>query len=151
MEALNTANDSELSEQTDLEGVIKQFQRWRAGRQKIERIPEALWRAAASLYPRYSVFRIARSLRLDFVDIRDRIHPNRKPSRGLKRKGAVAAGTHSDRLHFMELPAASPAGLSECSVKLKDGHRGTRITIRLKASGVGPLLEMLRGLWKRAE
>jgi len=149
MEALSSATDS-LSAQTDLEGVVKQFQRWRSGRQKIERIPEALWQAAASLYPRYSVFHIARALHLDFVDIRDRIHPNRKQNlRGLKGKGAWAAGTEGDRLHFMELPAALPAGLSECSVKLKDGPRGTRITMRLKGSGVGPLLEILRGLWTR--
>jgi hypothetical protein len=150
MEALNTAKDS-LSEQLELEQVVKKFQQWRAGRQKLERIPEVLWQAAASLYPRYSVFCIARALRLDFVDIRDRIHSKRKQSCGLKRKGAMARGAHSQGLHFMELPAAAAAGGSECSVKLKDGPRGTQITIRLKGSGIGPLLESLGGLWKRSE
>lgn len=148
MEALSSATDS-FSAQRDLEGVVKEFQRWRSSRRKIERIPEVLWQAAASLYPRYSVFHIARALHLDFVDIRDRIHHNRKQNlRRLKGKGG-AAGTDGDGLHFMELPAALPAGLSECTVKVKDGPRGTRITMRLKGSGVGPLLEILRGLWTR--
>jgi hypothetical protein len=150
MEALNTTHDA-LIDEAELEGVVKQFEQWRASRRKIERIPEPLWQAAASLYPRYTVFRIARALRLDFVDLRDRIHPKGRRNRSLNRKGAVGAGSEVDGLHFMELPAAPIAGLSECSVRMKDGPGGTRITIRLKGAGVGQLLEMLRGLWSRAQ
>ena len=150
MEAVNTAHEAPIDEQ-ELEEVVQQFQRWRAGRQRIERIPEALWRAAASLYPRYAVHRIARGLRLNFVDLRDRINPKGKVKRALNRKGAAGARSTSDGLHFMELPAAPVAGLSECSVNVKDGPRGTRIRIRIKGVGVGQLLQILRGLWSRAQ
>jgi len=148
MEAHNTAHDALIDTQ-ELEGVVQQFQRWRANRRKMERIPEALWQAAASLYPRYPVHHIARALGLDFVGLRDRINPKGKENRSLNRKGA--ARPKGVGLHFMELPATPVAGLSECSVKVKDGPRGTRITIRLKGAGVGQLLQMLRGLWSRAQ
>ena len=150
MEALNTRQDGPIGE-AELAGVVQQFQRWRASRHKIERIPEALWQAATSLYPRYTVCRIARALRLDFVDLRDRIHPKGRKSRRLNDKGAFGGGFEADGLHFMELPAAAVAGLSECRVKVKDGPRGTRITIRLKGAGVGQLLQTLRGLWSRPQ
>jgi hypothetical protein len=131
----------------DLQHVIHQFQQWRGGRQKIERIPEPLWQAAASLYPRYSVFRIARALRLDFVDIRDRIHGNRKQGRGLKPTRGAATGSATDGLHFMELPAATVSSGEECQLQVRIGPRGTRMSIRLKGAGVGQMLERLRGLW----
>mgnify|MGYP001198447607 FL=1 len=63
MKALNTTHDAAVSE-PELAGVIQQFQRWRASRGRMEKIPDALWHAASSLYPRYTVFRIARALRL---------------------------------------------------------------------------------------
>jgi len=150
MEAINATFDAQGSE-PELAGVINQFQRWRSNRRKIERIPEALWRAAASLYPRYSVCQIARALRLDFVDLRDRIHPTRKVKRAPQRKGVVGTRSEMDGLHFMEIPAAPTAGVSECSVKVKDGPRGARLTIRLKGAGVAQLLQTLRGLWSRAQ
>src|SRR5271157_5265532 len=90
----------------DLQHVIYQFQQWRVGRQKLGRIPEPLWQAAASLHPRYSVFRIARALRLNFNDMRDRIHGKRKLVGVQKQSRSVVAEPEADRLHFVEMPAA---------------------------------------------
>jgi hypothetical protein len=114
----------------------------------MERIPEALWHAAVALYPRYNVNKIARALRLDFVDVRDRIRPQAKAPGRVNRKSTPAS---VERLHFMELPAAAVGGSqSECHLKVRNGRRGMRITLRLKGSGVGQLLETLRGLWGTA-
>ena len=125
--------------------VVNRFQEWRRSRTKIERIPEALWHAAVALYPRYSVFRIARALRLNFVELRDRVRPKAKASGRVNRKSTPAS---VQRLHFMELPAAAGGGgQSECQLRVRKGRRGTRITLRFKGSGVGQLLETLRGLW----
>jgi hypothetical protein len=132
---------------SDLQHVIYQFQQWRVGRQKLERIPEPLWQAAASLHPRYSVFRIARSLRLNFNDMRDRIHGKRKLVRGQKHSRSAVAGAESDRLHFVEMPAAAVADGEECQLKVRIGAGGIRMNIRLKGAGVGQMLERLRGLW----
>jgi hypothetical protein len=126
-----------------LAAVVNRFHQWRGSRAKIERIPEALWQAAGALYPRYSVFRIARALRLNFVELRDRVRPKAKATRRVNRKNTPSS---VERLHFMELPAAAVGG-GECHLKVRKGRRGTRVTLRFKGSGVGQLLETLRGLW----
>jgi hypothetical protein len=132
-----------------LAAVINRFRQWRRSRTKAERIPEALWCAAVALYPRYSVFRIARTLRLNFVELRDRARPEAKANGRINRKSTPAS---VQRLHFMELPAAAVGGgQSECQLKVRNGRRGTRITLRLKGSGIGQLLETLRGLWGAAQ
>lgn len=142
MEAINVAQGALVVER-ELAGLVKQFQEWRTNRGKVERIPEALWQAAVALYPRYSVFRIARALRLNFVELRDRIRPRAKAPGKAKRKSTSGS---VERLHFMELPAAG-GSQSECHLKVRNGRGGVRITLRLKGSGVGQLLETLRGLW----
>ena len=132
-----------------LSAVVDRFQQWRRSRTKIGRIPDALWQAAIALYPRYTVFRIARALGLNFVELRDRVRPKVKASGGGNRKSTPAS---VERLHFMELPAAAEGGSqSECHLKVRNGRCGTRITLRLKGSGVGQLLETLRGLWGAAQ
>jgi len=150
MKTLNEAHDA-LVRGPDLEGVARQFQQWRTNRRKIERVPEALWQAAASLYPRYAVNRIARALRLNFVELRDRVKPKDKQKSTLNGRRAVGTRSTTDGLHFMELPATPVGGLNECSVKVKDDPRRTRITIRLKGTGVGQMLAMLHGLWSRGQ
>jgi hypothetical protein len=143
---MNPHNAASVSvSDAQLTAVVNRFQQWRRSRTKIERIPEALWQAAVALYPRYSVFRIARALRLNFVELRDRVRPKAKASGRINRKSTSAS---VERLHFMELPAAARGGSqSECHLRVKNGRWGTRITLRLKGSGVGQLLETLCGLW----
>ena len=130
-------NDS-LNNQQDLEAVLRQFERWRAERKTGARIPRQLWQAAASLHPRYSVFQIARALRLDFVDLRDHIHPARKPSKANRNHAA----------QFVPLPLSPAGGLADCRLKVSEGRR-VRLLIRLKAAGVGPVVELLREVWSR--
>lgn len=128
----------------DLQHVVHQFQQWRVDRHKLERIPEPLWQAAASLHPRYSVFHIARALRLNFNDMRDRIHGKRKVVGAQKHSRSAVAGAETDGLHFVEMPAAA---MADGEVKVRIGARGIRMSIRLKGAGVGQMLERLRGLW----
>jgi hypothetical protein len=143
-----SAGPGALVAERELAGVVEQFQEWRTNRGKLERIPEALWRTAVALYPRYSVFRIARALRLNFVELRDRVRPTTTATGRVSRKNTRAS---MERLHFMELPAAAGGGSqSECHLKVRNGRGGTRITLRLKGCGVGQLLETLRELWSAA-
>ena len=140
---------SVLVSEAQLTAVVNRFHQWRRTRTKIERIPEALWQAAVSLYPRYSVFRIARVLRLNFVELRDRVRPKAKATGRGNRQSTPAS---VERLHFMELPAAAMGdSQSECHLKVRNGRCGTRMTLRFKGSGVGQLLETLRGLWGAAQ
>ena len=48
-----------------LDEVRAQFEQWRNSRDKRKAIPQALWEAAASLYPAHSLHRISKTLRLN--------------------------------------------------------------------------------------
>jgi|TARA_B100000315_G_scaffold117104_1_gene107382 hypothetical protein len=118
-----------------LEDVEGQFQVWRRQRTRGQRIPDPLWQAAIALYPRYSVYKISRTLRLDHMDLKARV------GLGEKRR---SKGRQDPQ--FIELPfTSSAADTSECMVKVRD-RRGSRIHIKVKGTGVGPLLETLKGL-----
>ena len=123
------------SSPTVVEEVQRQFQTWRETRAKGERIPEGLWQAGASLFPRYSVYRISRALRLDNGDLRDRI----------RLCGKKRTSKSKETPRFVELPLGSTVGVAECRLKVKDSQ-GTRIDIKLNGTGVGPLLEAIKEL-----
>lgn len=119
----------------NLEEVQERFQAWRRQRTKGQRIPETLWQAAAALYPRYSIYQISRTLRLDHMDLKARVGVGEKR----KSKG-------NQEPQFIELPfTSSAADMAECLVKVRD-RRGSRIHIKVKGAGLGALLEALKGL-----
>ena len=123
------------SSQRSLEEVQSQFQAWRQQRTKGEKIPETLWQTATSLHPHYSINQISRTLRLDYMDLKERVGAVEKR----KSKGRNEA-------QFIELPfTGSAVDTAECMVKLRD-PRGARIHIKVKGTGVGPLLEAIQGL-----
>ena len=62
-----------LEQQQHLQSVHEAFEQWRRTRQKKDRIPESLWEAAVDLSASYSTFRIAKTLRLDFKQLKYRI------------------------------------------------------------------------------
>jgi hypothetical protein len=127
-------NASRKGSQT-LEEVRQRFQGWRNKRAKGERIPEGLWQAAASLFPRHTVNQISRALRLDYVGLRDRIRLWGKKETSLERETP----------DFVELPLSTAGGVAEYMVKVKDG-RGSRIHIKVKGKGLGSLLDAIKGL-----
>jgi hypothetical protein len=53
-----------------LESVTKQFEHWRANRQKRDRIPQHLWQAAAQLCKDHPTTLVCRCLRLSFADLK---------------------------------------------------------------------------------
>lgn len=58
--------------------VNKQFDQWRAGKQRKERIPPGLWRAAAKLCETSSIHRVSRWLRLNHTSLQDRVGRRRR-------------------------------------------------------------------------
>jgi hypothetical protein len=65
-------------EPTSLEEVQKQFDWWRANRQKRGAVPESLWEAALSLYPTYPLSRISTALGLDYGRLKRRVDEQRR-------------------------------------------------------------------------
>jgi len=121
----------------ELEEVCQLFERWRQQRKLGARIPTELWEAAVSLFPRYTVNQISRSLRLDFVDVRKRV------GHGKEVKKKVGAGDS----RFWELRFAdSQTQIHECRLRAEDGC-GRKVELELKDIGAEPLLQLLGGLW----
>jgi len=121
----------------DLEQVQEQFRSWREKRKKGTRIPAALWQAAVSLYPRYSLYKISRSLRLDYADLRDRIEGGKGSSQSLKAKD----------YRFMEVRLSEAFGnISECRLRAEEPG-GRKVELELKGIAVGQLLQVLAEVW----
>lgn len=90
--------------QQDLQTVCDAFEQWRRLRQKRDRIPEDLWRAAVDLSASYSTFRIARTLRLNYTQLKERIHER-------ECKGGSS--------QFIEVKAPSLFSVSSCVMELR--------------------------------
>jgi hypothetical protein len=63
-----------------LAAVAQQFEDWRAGRQKRDRIPQHLWQAAAQLCKDYPTTHVCRCLRLSFADLKKHMSWEEKKS-----------------------------------------------------------------------
>lgn len=68
---MRTENPSETPSR--LQEVSALFAQWRSTRKPRTRIPEQLWQAAVDLSPFYATHRIARALRLNYSELKDRI------------------------------------------------------------------------------
>jgi hypothetical protein len=62
-----------METQSRLQEVTAIFARWRSTRRLRSRIPEQLWQAAVDLAPFYSTHQIARALRLNYTELKQRI------------------------------------------------------------------------------
>jgi hypothetical protein len=126
----------------DLLELRRQLDDWRQARPGRARLPEELWELAASLAQTHGVTRVARTLRLSFYKLQQRLAP---PAALPDRPSAPASAPAG----FIELPPLAGPGLSGggCVVELCDGRQG-RMTLTL--SGEGPaLLALAEAFWRR--
>ena len=124
-----------------LERLRQRFERWRQTRQPRSRIPGRLWLAAVAVAKIDGVNRTARTLRLDYYSLRDRVAQGeatvtRDPS-------AVPA-----RPPFIELTNAAFAGPCQCRIEWKAAD-GTTMRIRLKGTAMPDLAALSRSFWNR--
>lgn len=120
-------------EQPSLEKVRAQFEQWRHSRDKRKAIPAALWEAAASLYPAYSLHRISRALRLNHTKLKQYVQG---PSPDLPMPTAEA---------FIELGFVKPAPACQYSVEMQH-QNGARMTMQVASQD---LLKLARLFWSR--
>jgi hypothetical protein len=99
-----------------LESVTKQFEVWRANRQKRDRIPEHLWQAAAQLCKDHRPTLVCRCLRLSFTDL----------------KKHLAAENDTPRVQFMKIDLSGATGNWQLCCRRSDGSN-------LSLSANGPL------------
>jgi hypothetical protein len=107
-------------EHTALEQVHELFERWRKDKTGRDPIPESLWEAAVSLTDGYSINKIARCLRVNHNDLKNRAR---------------------SQITFVELPVAASI---ECTIEIEK-PTGERMRIK----GNCNVAELAREFWER--
>ncbi len=120
-----------------LEELQRRFATWRSTGRKGERIPEALWEAAAVVARELGINRVSRAVGLDYTRLKRRVLGRGTPQ--VKTSTPTASGPV-----FIELPLESVARLPECVVEF-EGVRG-RFTIRLAGHHPGAVVALAEAL-----
>jgi hypothetical protein len=110
----------------------QRFAVWRKSRQRGERIPESLWRAAVKVASEHGLNSTAQTLKLDYYS--------------LKRRLEESAASSPARPMFVELPSAPVPIVNECVIELEDAA-GSRLRVQLKGQNAPDLLALSRSFW----
>ena len=116
----------------------RQLDQFRSTQTQRTKLPEALWEAAVELARQHGIYRVAHSLRLDYM--------------GLKRRlgGISAPRINPNKPTFVELTAPSPAApLSEYALDF-ESPGGRKMRIQWKASATPDWTSLLRA-WREME
>ena len=119
-----------------LEEVRQQFEQWRESRKHRTPIPESLWKGAVSLCADHSIYRISRSLRLDYNALKRRIGHCR-PEHFFKPVTSSA---------FVELDLKASLPEAECLVEREDKD-GAKMKMHLKGRLCLDPLEFMKAFW----
>ena len=104
-----------------IEDVQQRFAQWRESRKHRTPIPENLWEGAVSLCADYSIYRISRSLRLDYNALKRHVcysHPD-----------CLAESVTSSAFVELDLKASLPE--AECLVE-KEDKDGAKMKMHIK-------------------
>jgi hypothetical protein len=125
-------NGKHVKSSARLAQLEKRFASWRQHRQRGERIPQPLWRAAAKLAAEYGLNATAKALGLDYY--------------ALKKRHDQLDGQAIPNAPFLTLsPTPSPA--SECVIELEDGL-GASMRMQLKGGELPDVLALGRSFWE---
>jgi len=133
MKASESANDKRR-----LEEVQERFDQWRHSRNKRGRIPDALWQAAATLYPVYSLHQIAKTLHLNHTKLKQYVHEQQAVSSLPATPAAFIDLGLTDAL-------ITPC---ECIVEMQH-HNGARMRVQVKGQNELDLMKLIRQFWSR--
>jgi hypothetical protein len=123
----------------DLESSRRRFEQWRRRRKGHIPIPESLWSEAVTLAGRYGVSRTARTLRVGYRSLKERV------ARGT---GCLASASRLlGKPAFLELAIPSPAGAGECLLEWEDAA-GAKMRLHLKGVEVPDLVALSRSFWE---
>ena len=119
--------EKQSESQYRLQAVRDLFEQWRSTRKKRERIPADLWQAAVDLSTSCTTFRIAKTLRLDFKELRRRIRDRSSQGRPPE---------------FVELNVERLLSASQCVVEVRS-PAGFEIRIQTGAAFPPQCLQLL--------
>ena len=122
--------------QPTLEEVQQLFEQWRRNKRRRDRIPAALWEAAASLSGQHSTNKISKLLCLNHTAVRDCIGAHMQ---GEEMQGNAPA--------FIELAMSPSAAVGECTIEMERPDGG-RMKICVKGSCIDAA-ELSKAFWMR--
>ncbi len=96
-----------------LNQVATRIEAWRNGPKRSNRIPEDIWQAAVKLSKQYSTNQVAKTLRLNYTDLKKRVksHPE-KNMPAIKVQPA----------QFIEMGLEKPSSMQQCTITIKDNN-----------------------------
>ena len=121
-----------------LSEVQKRIEQWRKGPHAPRLMPEELWEAAASLTKDYSIYKISKTLRVNYRSLKQRVHPE---SKGLPAREEQPPA-------FIELGLQQPTPISECIVEMEDGS-GAKMRMHFRGRAGFDLLELGKAFWRK--
>jgi hypothetical protein len=123
----------------DVEAVRRRFEQWRQTRKAGTPIPESLWAAAVRLAGRYGISRTARTLRVGYCALQERVE---------RETACPAASSPTLREPaFVELPVPLPPGTGECLLEWEDGA-GAKMRVHLQGVAAPDLVALSRSFWE---
>jgi hypothetical protein len=104
-----------------IERLRQQLDGWRrSNKGRMRRIPEGYWKRAGALAQSHGVHKVAKALRLDYYDLKER----------RRRDGMLTAGKDGERRFVEVVPAMQPA-VGETVIELENAQ-GSKMRIQLK-------------------
>jgi hypothetical protein len=125
-----------------IEEVRGRLELWRQGRKAGQPMPEELWGSAVELAGRHGVFRVARSLGLEFAKLKKLL--GQRDQKPVRTRGGKA-------ISFVELPAAGLLGrAAEAGGTVVElfGADGARLRISVTGSAAVDLPGLVAALWR---
>ncbi len=119
----------------EVDELRQRLDRWRQQRRNKRRLPEPIWEAATHLARAYGISALARTLRLSYDSLEQRV------------LGTGQGRARTPKRAFVEVAWVPPACGSECTVELKD-RRGSTMSIRLTAGAVGQVVALAQAFWR---
>lgn len=137
------------AESVELAGLGEQIEAWRRTRPRTRPMPEALWSEATAMAQRLGIYRVSRSLRLNYDTLKRRAgqsRSHRSRTRGVDRDVA-SMPARTDFVEVKGLAQMSRAAIDDEMVVEVTARDGTRLTIRLRAAttDVVALIQTFRG------
>ena len=135
-------NQKKVVEAKPLQRLQRRFEQWRRTKKGWARIPSGLWSAAVDSGARYGVYRTARSLGLDYSQLKRSI--GSKPQ-SVKAAAKTTVAVKSARFVELQAPPAV-LGVGECVVEMENA-RGGKLRVQLKGGDLAGLAALTSGFW----
>jgi hypothetical protein len=119
-----------------LERLRQRLEDWRRTRKPPSRIPDRFWAAAVTMAKTYGVNRTARTLRLDYYSLKERVDGG----------AAAAPVTKPVPVPFIELANLPTAGPCLCRLALENAD-GMKMRVQLRSAAMPDLAAISRSFW----